>query len=163
MRHPGAPAFVKLDTQGTELSVWPAPNHCFGAGRIVGIELESTLQAQPVMQGAASFGRPASTSKTLGSSCAAYQADLWPVPFLARPRCAATPSRTNATPFLRCGRMWQRRWPSRFGLPCLVFISAMGFLKSSLSSLEDAHTCAFLDKSGCDCARLTKTLRSMAR
>lgn len=50
-----APIFVKLDTQGTELSILRGAQTLFDAGRIVGIEMESTMLAQPVMQGAGKF------------------------------------------------------------------------------------------------------------
>ncbi|MFO1249564.1 MAG: FkbM family methyltransferase, partial [Inhella sp.] len=49
------PVFVKLDTQGTELSILQGAPSMFDAQRIVGIELESTLQAQPIMKGAGKF------------------------------------------------------------------------------------------------------------
>ncbi len=50
-----APVFVKLDTQGTELSILQGAQHLFDARRIVGIEMESTLLAQPVMKGSGKF------------------------------------------------------------------------------------------------------------
>jgi FkbM family methyltransferase len=50
-----APIFVKLDTQGTELSILKGAQTLFNAHRIVGIEMESTLLAQPVMKGSGKF------------------------------------------------------------------------------------------------------------
>lgn len=50
-----APIFVKLDTQGTELSILRGAQTLFNAQRIVGIEMESTLLAQPVMKGSGKF------------------------------------------------------------------------------------------------------------
>lgn len=50
-----APVFVKLDTQGTELSILQGAQPWFDARRIVGIEMESTLLAEPVMQGSGKF------------------------------------------------------------------------------------------------------------
>ncbi|MEP7056215.1 MAG: FkbM family methyltransferase [Caldimonas sp.] len=49
------PVFVKLDTQGTELSILTGAEPALAKRQIVGIELESTLLAQPVMQGAGKF------------------------------------------------------------------------------------------------------------
>jgi FkbM family methyltransferase len=49
------PVFIKLDTQGTELSILEGAQILFDAQRIVGIEMESTLQAQPIMKGAGKF------------------------------------------------------------------------------------------------------------
>lgn len=53
--NPGFPVFVKLDTQGTELSILRGANKQFLEHRIVGIEMESTLLAQPIMQGSGKF------------------------------------------------------------------------------------------------------------
>lgn len=50
-----APVFVKLDTQGTELSILQGAQPWFDERRIVGIEMESTLLAEPVMQGSGKF------------------------------------------------------------------------------------------------------------
>jgi FkbM family methyltransferase len=50
-----APVYVKLDTQGTELSILQGAQPLFDARRIVGIEMEATLLAQPVMKGAGKF------------------------------------------------------------------------------------------------------------
>ncbi|MFT3694672.1 MAG: FkbM family methyltransferase [Kofleriaceae bacterium] len=51
--HAGAlPAFVKLDTQGTELAILRGASTAFMSNQIVGIEAEATLLAKPVMVGA---------------------------------------------------------------------------------------------------------------
>jgi FkbM family methyltransferase len=50
-----APVFVKADTQGTELSILEGAEALFAARRIVGVELEATLLAQPVMKGSGKF------------------------------------------------------------------------------------------------------------
>lgn len=50
-----APIFVKLDTQGTELSILRGGQTLFDQHRIVGVEMESTLLAQPVMEGSGKF------------------------------------------------------------------------------------------------------------
>lgn len=49
------PIFVKLDTQGTELSILQGGQALFDERRIVGVELESTMLADPIMQGSAKF------------------------------------------------------------------------------------------------------------
>ena len=49
------PIIIKLDTQGTELSILQGATDFFDTKRIIGIEMESTLLAQPVMQGSAKF------------------------------------------------------------------------------------------------------------
>ena len=50
-----APVFVKLDTQGTELSILQGAQTLFDARRIVGIEMESSMLAQPLMKGSGKF------------------------------------------------------------------------------------------------------------
>jgi FkbM family methyltransferase len=50
-----APVFVKLDTQGSELSILQGAQRLFDVRRIVGIEMESTLLAQPLMTGSGKF------------------------------------------------------------------------------------------------------------
>ena len=51
----GNPIIVKLDTQGTELSILRGAKKYFSASRVVGVEMESTLLAQPLMNGSAKF------------------------------------------------------------------------------------------------------------
>lgn len=50
-----APIFIKLDTQGTELSILQGAQTLFDSQRIIGIEMESTLLAQPLMKGSGKF------------------------------------------------------------------------------------------------------------
>ncbi len=50
-----SPLFVKLDTQGTELSILKGAQHFFDGQCILGIEIESTLLAHPLMKGAGKF------------------------------------------------------------------------------------------------------------
>jgi FkbM family methyltransferase len=49
------PLFVKLDTQGTELSIIKGAREYIDAKRIIGIELESTLLQKPLMIGSGKF------------------------------------------------------------------------------------------------------------
>ena len=49
------PVLVKLDTQGSELSIVMGAQAAIEDRRVVGVELESTLLAQPVMQGSGKF------------------------------------------------------------------------------------------------------------
>lgn len=52
---PGVPIFVKLDTQGSELSILQGAHSYLESKRVVGIEMESTLLAQPYMHGSGKF------------------------------------------------------------------------------------------------------------
>jgi FkbM family methyltransferase len=49
------PVFVKLDTQGSELSILRGAARLFASGRLIGIETEATLLANPVMVGSGRF------------------------------------------------------------------------------------------------------------
>ena len=49
------PILIKLDTQGSELSILQGASHLFKKHAIVGIEMESTLLAQPFMHGSKKF------------------------------------------------------------------------------------------------------------
>jgi FkbM family methyltransferase len=50
-----APIFIKLDTQGTELSILQGSEDFFGKYSIVGIETETTMLAQPIYKGSGKF------------------------------------------------------------------------------------------------------------
>jgi len=49
------PVIIKLDTQGTELSILEGAQELLNSNRIIGIELESTLLAEPIMNGSGKF------------------------------------------------------------------------------------------------------------
>lgn len=60
------PVFVKLDTQGTELSILLGASPLLRNHRIVGVELESTLLAQPTMKGSGRFWEACQAMEGLG-------------------------------------------------------------------------------------------------
>ena len=159
---PSAPVFVKLDTQGTELSILAGAEPLLRSRRIVGIELESTLQAQPVMQGAGKFWQACQYLEDLGF-------ELLHIKPIYGPSRFGTPAMRSHTFLNECDAVFALRPDVAKALAVEVRVALLGFyisngfFEESLSSLEDAQVRAFLDKSGCDCARLTKTLRSMAR
>jgi FkbM family methyltransferase len=49
------PLFLKLDTQGTELSILRGAPTALKGRRVVGLEMEATMLAEPVMKGAGKF------------------------------------------------------------------------------------------------------------
>jgi FkbM family methyltransferase len=60
------PVFVKLDTQGTELSILKGAQELFDQQRILGIEIESTLLAHPLMKGSGKFWQVCEFLETQG-------------------------------------------------------------------------------------------------
>jgi FkbM family methyltransferase len=61
-----APVVVKLDTQGTELEILLSAEDALAARRIVGIEMESTLLADPVMRSSGKFWHACRELEALG-------------------------------------------------------------------------------------------------
>jgi len=49
------PVVLKLDTQGTELSIIRGAKSCLTSHQIIGVEMESTLLADPIMRGSGKF------------------------------------------------------------------------------------------------------------
>ena len=60
------PVFVKLDTQGTELSILSAADESLRSHRILGVELEATLLATPLMRGSGRFWEACRYMEELG-------------------------------------------------------------------------------------------------
>lgn len=60
------PVFVKLDTQGSELSILRGAASQLEGKRVVGIEMESTLLAQPLMKGSGKFWEACQYLESMG-------------------------------------------------------------------------------------------------
>ena len=155
------PIFVKLDTQGTELSILQGAQGLFDARRIVGIELESTLQAQPVMKGAGKFWQACAFLEERGFELlfvkpihAVGRSGLW------RPRSLR---------FLNeCDAVFAVRQDVALGLPVghraslLAFYLTNTFHEEGLSLLDaDADLRALLAAQGCPVDRLRATLKAL--
>lgn len=61
-----SPVFIKLDTQGTELDILRGAEDLLRAHRVVGIELEATLLAEPWMEGSGKFWQVSEFLEALG-------------------------------------------------------------------------------------------------
>lgn len=60
------PGFIKLDTQGTELSILRGGHSLLESRAVIGVELESTMLAQPFMLGSGKFWEAAQYLESLG-------------------------------------------------------------------------------------------------
>jgi len=156
-----SPVFVKLDTQGTELSILTGAHTLLQSRRIVGIEMESTLQAQPVMQGAGKFWQACQYLEELGFEL------LHVKPIYGPSRFGNAGVRAHT--FLNeCDAVFALRPDVARGMAVEVRVALLGFYvtngfyEESLSILEDAQVAAFLEQRGCDQSRLVRTLRAMA-
>lgn len=148
------PTFVKLDTQGTELSILHGAEPALAARQIVGIELESTLLAEPVMQGAGKFWEACRDLEALGFELL----HLKPIP--GSPRRARKHARANT--FLNeCDAVFALRRDVALGLSVehrtalLAFYLCNRLYDESHDLLEtDVDMRAALKARGCDVARL---------
>ena len=158
---PAAPVFVKLDTQGTELSILAGAQELLRSGRIVGVEMESTLQAQPVMQGAGKFWQACQYLEEAGFELLHIKPIYGPSRF--------GQARLRGHSFLNeCDAVFALRPDIAQSLPVEMRVALIGFyicnafFEESVSALDDPPVRAYLEQRGCDCARLIQTLRSMA-
>lgn len=155
-----APIFVKLDTQGTELSILKGAEPLFQGNRIVGIEMESTLLAQPMMKGSGKFWQACEFLEGKGFELL----HLKPIPALGR----SGKVRSGQNIYLNeCDAVFALRQdiavslPLEFRTSLLAFYLANLFYEEALSVLErDADVADFLRKQGCPLDRLHSLLRA---
>ncbi len=155
-----APVFVKLDTQGTELSILQGAQPLFDVRRIVGIEMESTLLAQPVMKGSGKFWQACEYLEQQGFEL------LHIKPIAAVGRSGRV--RTGRNTYLNeCDAVFALRQDVAAALPVeyrtslLAFYLTNLFFEEALSLLErDAEVAGFLRTRGCGVAALEATLEA---
>lgn len=155
-----APVFVKLDTQGTELSILQGAQDLFAAHRIVGIEMESTMLAQPVMKGSGKFWQACEYLEQQGF-------ELLHVKPIHAPRRSGK-SRPQLHTFLNeCDAVFALRpdvvtaLAVEYRVSLLAFYLTNLFYEEGLSLLErDAEVTDFLRRGGCSVDALVATLSS---
>jgi len=155
-----APVFVKLDTQGTELSILQGAESLFQGRRIVGIEMESTLLAQPLMKGSGKFWQACEYLEAQGFELL----HLKPIPAPGR----SGKVRTGRNTYLNeCDAVFALRQDIVAGLPVefrtglLAFYLTNLFYEEALSVLErDAGVADALRGRGCHVAELVSTLKA---
>lgn len=157
-----APVFVKLDTQGTELSILQGAEALLRSRRVVGIEMEATLLAEPVMQGAGKLWEACRYLEDLGFEMMRID----PIYGLSRLGHQRPKGRT----FLNeCDSVFALRpdvasaLAPEYRLARMAFALTNAFYEEALSVLEhDADVVALLGRNGCDTAGLAAYLRSVA-
>lgn len=155
-----APVFVKLDTQGTELSILQGAQALFDARRFVGIEMESTMLAEPVMTGSGKFWQACEYLESQGFELLHIR------PFQAS-ACSARARPLRYTYINECDAVFALRPDVAARLPVEYRVSLFAFYLSNLlyeealSALErDADVAEFLRLQGCDTAGLQALLRA---
>lgn len=155
-----APVFVKLDTQGTELSILQGAQALFDAQRIVGIEMESTMLAQPVMKGSGKFWQACEYLELQGFELL----HIKPIAAVGRSGRARTGRNTYLN---ECDAVFALRQDVAAALPVeyrtslLAFYLTNLFYEEALSLLErDVEVADFLRTRGCGVAALADTLKA---
>ncbi len=155
-----APVFVKLDTQGTELSILQGAQALLDARRIVGIEMESTLLAQPVMKGSGKFWQACKYLEQQGFELL----HIKPIPAVGR----SGPVRAGRNTYLNeCDAVFALRpdvavaLAVEYRVSLLAFYLTNLFYEEALSLLErDAEVAGFLRTQGCSVDALIATLQA---
>jgi len=155
-----APVFVKLDTQGTELSILQGAQVLFDDRRIVGIEMESTLLAQPIMNGSGKFWQACEYLEAQGFELL----HLKPIAALGKSG-KVEPGRN--TYLNECDAIFALRQDVATQLPVecrtglLAFYVTNLFYDEALSMLErDAEVVDFLRMQGCRLDVLASALKA---
>jgi FkbM family methyltransferase len=154
-----APIFVKLDTQGTELSILQGAQSLFEGQRIVGIEMEATMLAQPLMKGAGKFWQANEYLEQQGFELLHLKS------ISALGRSGRMRARSN-TYLNECDAVFALRPDVAAGLSVehrtslLAFYLTNLFYDEALALLDrDAGVVGFLCKQGCSVDKLTDILQ----
>ena len=159
--HAGTPVFVKLDTQGTELSILAGAQSRLADRSVVGIEMESTLLAQPIMQGAGKFWQACEYLEGFGFEL------LYVKPIHAAAR-SGNSKRSGLAYLNECDAVFAIRRDIAKGLAVDCRVALLGFycsyalFEEGLSLLADVEVNSWLERRGCDVCALDKTLRALA-
>jgi len=148
------PIFVKLDTQGTELAILKGARKWLEAHNIVGIEMESTLQANPVMSGAGKFWQACDYFESLGYELLDIKPIYGPSRFgknLARSKTFL--NECDAVFALRQDVVAKK--PVEYRIALMAFYICNQFYEEALSLLdEDVAVQKQLNLQGCSLTRL---------
>lgn len=154
----GAPICIKLDTQGTELSILQGGQALFDQQLIVGIEMEATLLAEPLMLGSGKFWQACQYLEAQGMELL----HLNLIPAVGRRGRIAKGRNTYMS---ECDAVFAIRPDLAAGLPVgrraslLAFYATNLFFEEALSLLQrDVELEALLSHRGCDTGHLRAIL-----
>jgi len=153
-----APVFVKLDTQGAELSILQGAQALLQAHRIVGIESELSMLAQPMMKGSGKFWEACGYLEGHGYELLHVKPIYGPSRFgRSEPRGLTYLNECDAVFALR--RDVAQNLPVQHRAGLAAFYLCYGFREEVEAMLqEDRELAAFLAGRGCDTAKLAALL-----
>jgi FkbM family methyltransferase len=156
------PIFIKLDTQGTELSILRGAERLLSARRVIGIEMEATLLAQPIMQGAGKLWQACEYLEGLGF-------ELIHVKPIYGPSRHGSGRPRNLTFLNECDAVFALRPDIAATLTAaarallLAFYMCNRLFEQALALLEEDRAVAeHLKERGCDLKRLAAAIRAMS-
>lgn len=152
------PIVIKLDTQGTELDILLEAESLFKVRQIVGIEIEATLQAQPMMNGAKKFWQVCEELERRGFEVLSIN----PIPFTSKFNAKSGNSKRVLN---ECDAIFALRRDVALSLPVdgrialVSFYITNNFIEEALSFLEcDEELGSGLKSLGVDLMGLKKLL-----
>lgn len=152
------PIFIKLDTQGTELSILRGADRLFSQNLILGIEMESTMLADPIMTGSEKFWEASQFLESKGFELLHIKPIYAPLAKNSPPKC-----RTYLT---ECDAIFTLRWDVVCSLPIEFRVALMAFYLTNylyyevISILDkDLEVRTYLLDAGCDLDNLMHSLQ----
>jgi hypothetical protein len=157
-----APVLVKLDTQGSELDILLGASQALAARRIVGVEMESTLHADPLMRGAGKFWQACRDLEAQGFELL----HLRPIEggsLLGKPQTAGRRWLNECDAIFALRRDVLAALPVERRLVALGFYATNAFFEEALALVEDdTEVAAALRVAGADLPALQALLRRCA-
>lgn len=158
----GKPTFVKLDTQGTELSILAGADAALRTHQILGVELEATLLATPLMRGSGRFWEACRYMEELGY-------ELLDLKLIRGPsRLGRNPPR-GKTYLNECDAVFGIRqdllgeMPADRAAALCAFYLCNDLYEDALALLEPGMAaCTYLESRGCDLRGLRAAVTALA-
>jgi len=161
-RNEKAPIFVKLDTQGTELSILSGAEELLRSHRIIGVELEATLLAVPIMQGGGKFWEASQYLEGLGFELLLIHPIYGPSRIgIKRPRGMTFLNECDAVFAVRQDLAARLPIGHRAGLLTFYLCNRL-FEEALLMLAQDTEVASLLAARGCNLAALQAAITAMA-
>jgi FkbM family methyltransferase len=154
------PLFVKLDTQGTELSILKGSEQLFFNNQILGIEMESTMLAQPIMENSGKFWEACSYLESKGF-------ELLHIKPIYSPIKKRLLLRKHNTLINECDAVFSLRWDIASKMSVEFRVALLAFYITNLLYVEaksvlqvDKDLTDFLKHRGCNVNKLLTLLET---